>query len=103
MCQYKQQVFLRRSQASTLSFFCLSKKDTGTGEEGAATTYARTDHTYHENVITNIKSKEVIGTRTAGTANVYSSSTHQHPLNIDPTVSNIQLVNATAAANGKQL
>ncbi|KAA6397395.1 MAG: hypothetical protein EZS28_007082 [Streblomastix strix] len=40
------------------------------------------------------------GTGTAGTSNVYASSTHQHPLNIDPTVANVPLVNATAAANG---
>ncbi|KAA6376651.1 MAG: hypothetical protein EZS28_027822 [Streblomastix strix] len=39
------------------------------------------------------------GTATAGTSYVYSSATHQHPLNIDPTVANVPLVNATAAAN----
>ncbi|KAA6404263.1 MAG: hypothetical protein EZS28_000221 [Streblomastix strix] len=40
------------------------------------------------------------GTGTAGASNVYASSTYQHLLNFDPTVANVPLVNATAAANG---
>ncbi|KAA6391426.1 MAG: hypothetical protein EZS28_013051 [Streblomastix strix] len=73
--------------------------DTATGENGVATTYARSDHTPHENLSNNVQKKDT-GTGTAGSSNTYARSEHQHPLNIDPTTANIPLVNATAAANG---
>ncbi|KAA6363448.1 MAG: hypothetical protein EZS28_041025 [Streblomastix strix] len=76
----------------------LPSADTATGEVGTANTYARSDHTHHVNLSNDIPLKDT-GTGTAGTSNVYASSTHQHPLNIDPTVANVPLVNATAAAN----
>ncbi|KAA6378924.1 MAG: hypothetical protein EZS28_025548 [Streblomastix strix] len=77
----------------------LPAKDTAVGEEGTANTYARSDHTHHVNLGNSVPKKDT-ETGTGGTSNVYSSATHQHPLNIDPTVANVPLVNATAAANG---
>ncbi|KAA6368219.1 MAG: hypothetical protein EZS28_036254, partial [Streblomastix strix] len=77
----------------------LPAKDTAVGEEGTANTYARSDHTHHVNLGNSVPKKDT-GTGTGGTSNVYSSATHQHPLNVDPTVANVPLVNATAAANG---
>ncbi|KAA6395057.1 MAG: hypothetical protein EZS28_009415 [Streblomastix strix] len=73
--------------------------DTATGEAGTAATYARSDHTHHVNLSNDIPLKDS-GTGTAGVSNIYASATHQHPLNIDPTIANVPLVNATAAANG---
>ncbi|KAA6368241.1 MAG: hypothetical protein EZS28_036232, partial [Streblomastix strix] len=74
-------------------------KDTAVGEVGTAITYARSDHTHHVKLGNSVPKKDT-GTGTGGTSNVYSSATHQHPLNIDPTIANVPLVNATAAANG---
>ncbi|KAA6364397.1 MAG: hypothetical protein EZS28_040076, partial [Streblomastix strix] len=75
-----------------------------TGEVGTAATYARSDHTHHVNLSNDVPLKDsgtgTSGTEGTGTSNVYASATHQHPLNIDPTVANVPLVNATAAANG---
>ncbi|KAA6394174.1 MAG: hypothetical protein EZS28_010299 [Streblomastix strix] len=77
----------------------LPSADTAHGEAGTATTYARSDHTHQVN-LSNDEPLKDSGTRTAGASNIYASATHQHPLNIDPTVANVPLVNATAAANG---
>ncbi|KAA6371992.1 MAG: hypothetical protein EZS28_032482 [Streblomastix strix] len=77
----------------------LPSADTATGEAGTANTYARSDRTHHVNLSNNIPLKD-IGTETAGTSNIYASAAHQHLLNVDPTVANVPLVNATAAANG---
>ncbi|KAA6372632.1 MAG: hypothetical protein EZS28_031841, partial [Streblomastix strix] len=77
----------------------LPAKDTAHDEAGVAITYSRSDHTHHINLNNDVPLKDT-GSRTAGTANVYASTTHQHPLNVDPTIENVPLVNATAAANG---
>ncbi|KAA6380678.1 MAG: hypothetical protein EZS28_023794 [Streblomastix strix] len=77
----------------------LPQADTATGEVGTAATYARSDHTHHVNLSNDVPLKDS-GTGTAGASNIYASATHQHPLNVDPTVANVPLVNATAAANG---
>ncbi|KAA6359344.1 MAG: hypothetical protein EZS28_045129, partial [Streblomastix strix] len=77
----------------------LPSADTATGEVGTAATYARSDHTHHVNLSNGLPLKDT-GTGTAGASNIYASATHQHPLNVDPTVANVPLVNATAAANG---
>ncbi|KAA6389545.1 MAG: hypothetical protein EZS28_014928 [Streblomastix strix] len=77
----------------------LPSADTATGEAGTANTYARFDHTHHVNLSNGVPLKDS-GTGTAGASNIYASATHQHPLNIDPTVANVPMVNATAAANG---
>ncbi|KAA6383858.1 MAG: hypothetical protein EZS28_020616 [Streblomastix strix] len=77
----------------------LPSADTATGEAGSANTYARSDHTHHVNLCNDIPLKDS-GTGTAGASNIYANAQHQHPLNVDPTVANVQLVNATAAANG---
>ncbi|KAA6381936.1 MAG: hypothetical protein EZS28_022537 [Streblomastix strix] len=77
----------------------LSSADTVTGEVGTTNTYARSDHTHPVNLSTDAPLKDS-GTGTAGSSNINASATHQHPLNVDPTVANVPLVNATAAANG---
>ncbi|KAA6388579.1 MAG: hypothetical protein EZS28_015893 [Streblomastix strix] len=77
----------------------LPSADTATGEVGTANTYARSDHIHHINLSNDVLLKDT-GTGTAGTSNVYANAVHQHPLNVDPTVANVPLVNATAAANG---
>ncbi|KAA6377098.1 MAG: hypothetical protein EZS28_027375 [Streblomastix strix] len=77
----------------------LPSADTATGEAGTAATYARSDHTHHVNLSNDVPLKDS-GTGTAGASNVYANAVHQHPLNINPTVANVPLVNATAAANG---
>ncbi|KAA6363585.1 MAG: hypothetical protein EZS28_040888, partial [Streblomastix strix] len=77
----------------------LPSADTATGEAGTANTYARSDHTHHVNLSNDVPLKDS-GTGTAGASNVYANAVHQHPLNVDPTVANVPLVNATAAANG---
>ncbi|KAA6374285.1 MAG: hypothetical protein EZS28_030188 [Streblomastix strix] len=79
--------------------FILLQSDTATRKAGTANSYARSDHTHHVNLSNNVPLKDT-GTGTAGTANMYASAAHQHPLNVDPTVANVPLVNATAAANG---
>ncbi|KAA6367484.1 MAG: hypothetical protein EZS28_036989 [Streblomastix strix] len=76
----------------------LPSKDTTNGEEGVANTYARSDHTHHVNLSSDTPLKDT-GTGTAGTSSVYASATHQHQLNVDPSIVNVPLVNATAAAN----
>ncbi|KAA6363822.1 MAG: hypothetical protein EZS28_040651 [Streblomastix strix] len=81
------------------------------GNVGVSPEYARGDHQHPLQVSTVLPAKDTAvgeegcskkdtGTGTGGTSNVYSSATHQHPLNIDPTIANVPLVNATAAANG---
>ncbi|KAA6382076.1 MAG: hypothetical protein EZS28_022396 [Streblomastix strix] len=80
-------------------FTVLRAKFTCTGEQGVATTYARSNHTHHVNLSNDIPLKHS-GTGIAGSANIYSSATHQHPLNVELITANIPLVNATFAANG---
>ncbi|KAA6356035.1 MAG: hypothetical protein EZS28_048438 [Streblomastix strix] len=77
----------------------LPQANTSTVEEGVVATYARSDHIHHVNLSNGVPLKDS-GTGTAGSANKYASAPHKHPLNVDPTVANVPLVNATAAANG---